>query len=103
MNSIIIYFDTLLILIIFNLDNFFDKFLGTGNLNFLFLTIILINFYLIYIFQVIVLQLLLLVILAYQTILLINKKLKMQQKLQNTKNLVSDVFDKVYDKYDLNE
>ena len=25
----------------------------------------------------------------------------MQQKLQNTKNLVSDVFDKVYDKYDL--
>ena len=25
----------------------------------------------------------------------------MQQKLQNTKNLVSDVFNKVYDKYDL--
>ena len=25
----------------------------------------------------------------------------MQQKLQNKKNLVSDVFDKVYDKYDL--
>jgi len=27
--------------------------------------------------------------------------MKMQQKLQNTKNLVSDVFNKVYDKYDL--
>ena len=25
----------------------------------------------------------------------------MQQKLQNTKNLVLDVFNKVYDKYDL--
>ena len=25
----------------------------------------------------------------------------MQQKLQNTKNLVSNVFNKVYDKYDL--
>ena len=25
----------------------------------------------------------------------------MQQKLQNNKNLVSDVFNKVYDKYDL--
>ena len=48
-----------------------------------------------------VLLLQLLVILAYQTILLINKKIKMQQKLQNTKNLVSDVFNKVYDKYDL--
>ena len=49
----------------------------------------------------IVLLLLLLVILAYQTILLINKKIKMQQKLQNTKNLVSGVFNKVSNKYDL--
>tara|TARA_B100001121_G_C18585884_1_gene572073 strand:- start:61 stop:798 length:738 start_codon:yes stop_codon:yes gene_type:complete len=35
------------------------------------------------------------------TILLLNKKIKMQQKLQNKKNLVSDVFDKVHNKYDL--
>ena len=48
-----------------------------------------------------VLLLLLLVILAYQTILLKSKKIKMQQKLQNTKNLVTNVFNKVYDKYDL--